>query len=269
MPDTSALSISSAAIGYDQKLVFEDLSLEIPSGQVTAFCGPNGCGKSTALKAMRRVMPLTRGEVRLLDRPLPEWPARELARELAMLSQTPEAPGEMKVEELIALGRYAHRPLLSGRRASDRAAVRAAMSAVDVVNLAERPIGALSGGQLQRVWLAMVIAQEAPVILLDEPTNHLDIAHALETLSLVRHLSRSMGKTVVVVLHDLNLAARFADTLVFFRKGEIAARGPVDEVFRADIIGEVFGIDCEVRPEGPDGRPFFLPHRRSLGIAAE
>ncbi|SFQ22981.1 ABC transporter ATP-binding protein [Tranquillimonas alkanivorans] len=268
MPD-SALSLSSAAIGYDRKLVFEDLSLDIPPGQVTALCGPNGCGKSTALKAMRRVLPLSRGEASLLDRPLSEWPARELARELAMLSQTPEAPGEMSVEELVALGRYAHRPPLSGRRATDRAAVTAAMSAVDVSDLAARPIGALSGGQLQRVWLAMVIAQESPVVLLDEPTNHLDIAHALETLSLVRHLSRAMGKTVVVVLHDLNLAARFADRLVFFRAGQIVSQGAVGEVFREEIISEVFGIDCEVRAEGPEGRPFFLPHHRAVRQAAE
>ena len=270
MPDrTATLSIRDADIGYDRRLVFEHLSLDILPGQVTAFCGPNGCGKSTALKALRRVLPVSRGEVRLLDRPLGDWPARELARELAMLSQTPEAPEEMTVAELIALGRYSHRPLLSGRRAADRAAVTSAMAAVDVADLAERPIGALSGGQLQRAWLAMVVAQEAPVILLDEPTNHLDIAHALETLSLVRYLTREMGRTVVVVLHDLNLAARFADRLIFFRKGAIAAQGTVEEVFRAEIIGQVFGIDCEVREEGPEGRPFFLPHHGRAARAAE
>ncbi|SDF08377.1 ABC transporter ATP-binding protein [Limimaricola pyoseonensis] len=265
MPDT-ALSLRDAAIGYDRKLVFEDLSLSVPEGRVTAFCGPNGCGKSTALKAMRRLLPLQAGAVELRGRPIAGWSPRDLARELAMLSQSPEAPVEITVEELAFMGRYAHRRALSGRKRSDRAAVTAALTAVDMADLAHRPIGALSGGQLQRAWLAMVIAQEAPVILLDEPTNHLDVAHALETLALVRHLSHEMGKTVVVVLHDLNLAARFADAITFFRAGRIAAEGPVAEVFRPEIIGEVFGIACEVRPDGPDGRPFVLPlHRATAG----
>ena len=240
--------------------MFESLSLEIPRGQVTALCGPNGCGKSTALKAMRRVLPLAGGEVQLKGRPLADWSARALARELAMLSQAPSAPEEMTVRDLVSLGRYAHRPALGGLAANDKAAVAGALRATDIADLAERPIGALSGGQLQRAWLAMVVAQEAPAIFLDEPTNHLDIAHALETLELVRGLCAGGGKTVVVVLHGLNLAARYADRLVFFRDGRIAAEGAVAEVFRAETIREVFGIECEV-DRRRDGAPFCIPLR--------
>lgn len=259
MPDPMpALSIDSAAIGYDTKQVFRDLCLDIASGRVTALCGPNGCGKSTALKAMRGILPATRGRISLLQRPLGDWPVRELARELAMLSQAPEAPGEMTVRDLVALGRYAHLAAFSGIRAADKIAIERAMHATDVVSLSDRPIGTLSGGQLQRTWLAMVVAQEAPVILLDEPTNHLDIAHALETLTLVRRLCDEENKTIVVVLHDLNLAARFADEIVFFRGGEVEARGEVCSVFTEEVIGCVFGIDCEIRNDGPGGKPFCL-----------
>ena len=236
------IALREAAAGYDERLVFEDLWLDIPAGQVTALCGPNGCGKSTALKAMRRLLPLRQGAALLEDRPVSERSARALAREIAMLGQTPEAPGDLTVRDLAGLGRYAH----ASRFARLSAAVDAALSAVDLAGLADRPIAALSGGQLQRAWLAMTVAQEAPAILLDEPTNHLDIAHALDTLHLVRRLAHGMGRTVVVVLHDLNLAARFADRLVLFKDGAVAGQGPVSEVFRPELISRVFDIDCEI-----------------------
>lgn len=253
-----SLSLDGVGVAYDGREVFHSLSLRIPPGQVTALCGPNGCGKSTALKAMRRVLPLSRGQIRLLQRPLSDWPAKELAREMAMLSQSPEAPEEMTVGDLVTLGRYAHRPAFSGLRPADREAVGAALGATDTAHLIDRAIGTLSGGQQQRAWLAMVIAQEAPVVLLDEPTNHLDIGHALETLALVRRLSREQGRTVIVVLHDLNLAARFADNIVFLRAGRIVAEGPVESVFSQAVVRETFRIDCEIREDGPERRPYCL-----------
>lgn len=245
MPDTH-IALREAAAGYGDRLVFEGLTLEIPAGQVTALCGPNGCGKSSALKAMRRLLPPRHGAALLGDRPVTERSARTLAREIAMLGQTPEAPGDLTVRDLAGLGRYAHASRFTGPGAADRAAVDAALSAVDLSDLADRPIAALSGGQLQRAWLAMTVAQEAPAILLDESTNHLDIAHALETLDLVRRLAHEMGRTVVVVLHDLNLAARFADRLVLFKDGGVAGQGPISEVFRPELISHVFDIGCEI-----------------------
>lgn len=258
------IALREAAVGYDGRLVFDGLTLEIPARQVTALCGPNGCGKSTALKAMRRLLPLQHGSALLAGLPVTERTAKVLAREMAMLGQTPEAPGDLTVRELAALGRYAHASRFSGLTATDRAAVEAALAAVDLSALADRPIAALSGGQLQRAWLAMTIAQEAPAILLDEPTNHLDIAHALETLDLVRRLAHEMGRTVVVVLHDLNLAARHADRLVLFRDGKIAGQGPVSEIFRADLIAAVFDIDCEIL-ESTTG-PLLIPRRKGQAV---
>lgn len=261
MPEVeAALAVESAIIGYRDKAVFDNLSLDITGGCITGFCGPNGCGKSTALKAIRRILPVTGGEIRLMDRALPMWPAKDLARELAMLSQSPEAPHELTVRDLIGLGRYAHRSAFSGLGPADRSAIETALSATSVDHLADRAIGSLSGGQLQRAWIAMILAQEAPIILLDEPTNHLDVAHALETLNLVRRLCDEEGKTVVTVLHDLNMAARFCDEIVFFRDGVVHERGGVSEVFRTDVIETVFGIACEIRPDGPGNRPYFLAH---------
>ncbi|EKF19738.1 ABC transporter ATP-binding protein [Nitratireductor pacificus] len=258
-PDRTEIELRRAALGYAGKRVFESLDLSIAAGRLTALCGPNGCGKSTALRAMRATLPAEAGDVLLRGRPISAFPARALAREVAMLTQSPSAPEEMTVEHLVSLGRYAHRRGFSADARADREAVAGALESTNLAHLADRAIGTLSGGQLQRVWIAMVLAQAAPVILLDEPTNHLDIAHALEVLSLVRRLGTEESKTVVVVLHDLNLAARFADEIIFFSGGRVAGSGPVDEVFRRELIEEVFGIECIVRREEASGRPYCIP----------
>lgn len=257
--DQSEIELRAAALGYPGKLVFDALDLAIRPGRLTALCGPNGCGKSTALRAMRAMLPTQGGSVLLRDTPLSQIPARALAREIAMLTQSPTAPDEMSVEQLVSLGRYAHRRAFTPDARADREAVAVALAQTNLTDLAHRAIGTLSGGQLQRVWIAMVLAQAAPVILLDEPTNHLDIAHALEVLSLVQRLGAQEGKTVVVVLHDLNLAARFADDIVFFRAGQVAGCGPVEEVFHQELIEDVFGIECIVRREEASDRPFCVP----------
>lgn len=261
MPENnkSEIELRGAALGYAGKLVFESLDLSIRAGRLTALCGPNGCGKSTALRAMRAMLPAEAGDVLLKGRSVSEFPAKALAREIAMLTQNPSAPEEMTVAHLVSLGRYAHRAGFSADARADRAAVAEALDSTNLTSLAERPIGTLSGGQLQRVWIAMVLAQAAPVILLDEPTNHLDIAHALEVLSLVRRLGAQEGKTVIVVLHDLNLAARFADDIVFFSGGQVAGSGEVNEVFRQELIEDVFGIECIVRREEASERPYCIP----------
>lgn len=257
--DQCEIELRAAALGYPGKLVFDALDLSIRPGRLTALCGPNGCGKSTALRAMRAMLPTQAGSVLLRDIPLSQIPAKALAREIAMLTQSPTAPDEMSVEQLVSLGRYAHRRAFAPDARADREAVAAALAQTNLAELAHRAIGTLSGGQLQRVWIAMVLAQAAPVILLDEPTNHLDIAHALEVLSLVQRLGAQEGKTAVVVLHDLNLAARFADDIVFFRAGQVAGCGPVEAVFHQELIEDVFGIECIVRREEASGRPFCVP----------
>ncbi|MCR4267444.1 ABC transporter ATP-binding protein [Nitratireductor sp. ZSWI3] len=253
------IELRDVALGYANRLVFEALDLSVRTGRLTALCGPNGCGKSTALRAMRALLPAQAGNVLLKGRSVAEFSAKALAREIAMLTQNPAAPDEMTVHHLVSLGRYAHRTGFSSDARADRAAVAAALDSTNLSDLGDRAIGTLSGGQLQRVWIAMVLAQAAPVVLLDEPTNHLDIAHALEVLSLVRRLGAQEGKTVIVVLHDLNLAARFADDIVFFQGGKVAGCGPVEEVFRRELIEEVFGIECLVRREEAADRPYCIP----------
>ncbi|WP_295814980.1 ABC transporter ATP-binding protein [uncultured Nitratireductor sp.] len=257
--ERAEVELRGAALGYPGKLVFDALDLSIRAGRLTALCGPNGCGKSTALRAMRAMLPARAGSVLLRDQPVSGLTAKVLAREIAMLTQSPTAPEELSVGQLVSLGRYAHRKAFASDTMVDREAIATALEQTNLTHLTDRPIGTLSGGQLQRVWIAMVLAQASPVILLDEPTNHLDIAHALDVLALVRRLGAQDGKTVVVVLHDLNLAARFADDIVFFRAGKVAGCGAVEDVFRQNLIEDVFGIECIVRQEPASGRPFCIP----------
>ncbi|MDO5641214.1 MAG: ABC transporter ATP-binding protein [Paracoccus sp. (in: a-proteobacteria)] len=257
--DKPLFQITNLSAGYGVVPVLDGLDLHLPEGRVTALCGPNGSGKSTVLRALRRLLSPRAGQISLNGRPLPDWPGKELARSLAMLSQSPDAPEEMTVAELAMLGRYAHRRLLAGPSATDRQACARAMAATGLSGHAETPLGALSGGQRQRAWIAMVLAQEAGTILLDEPTNHLDVAHAMEVLELVRRLNREGGRSIVVVLHDLNLAARYADHVVLFDQGRVIAQGGVDAVLTAPLLSRVYGIELQVlHPEGLDF-PIIVP----------
>lgn len=262
----SFASFEAASVGYRETMVFRDLTLSLPQGRITALCGPNGSGKSTALRAMRGLLGLRDGLVRIGDRPLGAWSLRDLAKQIAMLTQAPSAPDEISVADLVMLGRFAYRRAFVGPTAEDRMIVDRAIAACDLGDLAERPLGALSGGQSQRAWIAMVLAQDAPVILLDEPTNHLDIAHALETLELVRSLKHGQGKSIVVVLHDLNLAAKYADHMVLFREGKVAAEGAVAEVFTQATIAHVFDIECRVIEDPLHGRPICIPYPKGQAV---
>ncbi|WP_208354599.1 MULTISPECIES: ABC transporter ATP-binding protein [Paracoccaceae] len=259
------ITIDAGIMGYRDMTVFNGLTLSIPKGEVTALCGPNGCGKSTVLKAMRGIQPLSAGEVILDAMPLGQWSAKGLARTVAMLGQTPTAPEEMRVRDLVALGRYAHRKPFAGLDIGDHTAIDTALRATTMVALAETPLANLSGGQAQRAWLAMVLAQQSPVIFLDEPTNHLDISHALSTLSLVRQMARNGGKTVVIVLHDLNMAATVADRIVLFKSGQVAAEGPVKEVLTSQNIETVFDIPCAVMTRPDSNLPLVVPLLGRIG----
>ncbi|MEM9596589.1 MAG: ABC transporter ATP-binding protein [Acidobacteriota bacterium] len=258
MPDPR-LTVEDVAVSYRRHPVFEGLSLDIEAARVTAFCGPNGSGKSTALKAMRGLLPLTGGQILLDRRPLGGWGPKALARAVAMLGQTPSAPEDMTVHDLISLGRYPHRRPFAGLGAEDRDAVQRAARSTETADLLDRHLGTLSGGQMQRAWLAMILAQESSTVFLDEPTNHLDVAHALSTLALVRRMATEGGKTVVIVLHDLNMAAAIADRIVLFRGGSIAAQGSVREILREETIGDVFDIACTVLEHPDSGLPLVVP----------
>lgn len=240
---------------YDGITALDLIDLDLPEGKITALCGPNGSGKSTALRVLRGLHGAEAGEVEVAGRPIRDWTPRDLAKAVAMLSQSPDAPPELTVQDLVRLGRFAHRRRFAGRSREDLEACNRALAATEMTELAERPIGRLSGGQLQRAWIAMIIAQDAPRIFLDEPTNHLDVAHAFEVLELVRRLNATEGRSVVLVLHDLNMAMRYSDHLVLFDAGRVVASGPTRDVLSEERVAEVFGIRCRIIDIGGEEVP--------------
>lgn len=239
--------------------IVRGVTLDVPENAVTVLIGANGCGKSTLFAGLARLLVPAAGDVRLDGRSIDAMPTREVAKALALLPQHPIAPEGMTVAELVRQGRTPHQGLLGRGGPDDDAAVAAAMKATGVSELADRTADSLSGGQRQRVWLAMVLAQQTDILLLDEPTSFLDIGHAVELLDVVRRRNREHGTTVVMVLHDLFLAARYADHLVAMQDGEIVAAGEPTEVLTAQLAEQLYGIPCVVHPDPNTGRPVVLP----------
>lgn len=248
-------------LSYDDRRISEDLDLQIPHGEITVILGPNACGKSTLLRALSRLLTPQRGDVLLEGDEIRKMPPKALARRLGLLPQTSTAPPGITVVDLIARGRFPHQRMLSQWSEADQLAVARAMEATRTTPLADRLVEELSGGQRQRVWIAMVLAQDTPVMLLDEPTTYLDISHQLEVMELVRHLNRDEGRTVALVLHDLNQACRYADHLIVMSDGRIASRGRPDEVMTEQLLAEVFSLEARVVPDPVFGTPLVVPLR--------
>ncbi|GEC74113.1 ABC transporter ATP-binding protein [Microbacterium oxydans] len=246
--------------GYAAKTIVSDLDLLIARGGITALIGPNASGKSTLLGALSRLVPLQAGSVLLDGADIHALPTREVARRLGILPQSPVAPEGITVAELVRRGRHPHRRFGSAR-ASDDLIVARALLRTGVADLVDRPVDTLSGGQRQRAWIAMALAQETPLLLLDEPTSALDIAHQVEVLDLLVDLVAE-GTTVVVVLHDLAHAARYASTVVALRDGTIVASGPPTEVITAELVEQVFGVQARVIADPDTGAPLVLPRGR-------
>ncbi|GHH46810.1 ABC transporter ATP-binding protein [Streptomyces candidus] len=253
------LRAASLSLGYEDRTVVHELDLAIPDGRVTVIVGPNACGKSTTLRALGRLLKPKGGAVLLDGAELARIPTKKIAQSIGLLPQTPVAPEAITVADLVSRGRQPHQAWWKQWSADDERAVTAAMERTDVAALAERPVDALSGGQRQRVWIAMALAQETDLLLLDEPTTYLDISHQVEVLDLVRQLNREQGRTVVVVLHDLNQAARYADHLVAMKEGLVVAEGTPDEVVTAELVREVFGLESVVVPDPVTGSPLVVP----------
>jgi len=247
------------AYGGDKPVV-SGLTLEVPSGRLTAIVGPNGSGKSTLLRGMSRLMAPQSGRVLLDGKDIHRLPARELARELGILPQGPVTPEGITAVELVSRGRHPYRGMFARLTADDQSAIDQALAAVELEELKDRPVDQLSGGQRQRVWIAMVLAQGTPHLLLDEPTTYLDLAHAVDVMNVVHAAAHTSARTVVVVLHDLTLAAQYADHLVVMGNGEIAAQGSPVEVLSAELLQEVFGLRATVVEVG--GAPVVVPDRR-------
>ncbi|SHI99224.1 ABC transporter ATP-binding protein [Wenxinia saemankumensis] len=264
------LVVERVSSGYGSTPIVRDVSLAIPDAALTILVGPNGCGKSTLLKTMARVLPASGGRVVLDGRPVHGMPTRDVARRLALLPQGPVAPEGLSVRELVAQGRYPHQTLLRQWSRADARAVEAAMEAADVVRFADRPVSDLSGGQRQRCWMAMVLAQETDIILLDEPTTFLDLKVQVDLMRLLRRIAQEDGRTVVMVLHELNVAAAFADLLVMMRGGRLVAQGPVGTAFTAGALREVFGLEASVLTDPASGRPVCVPLvAPRMAVAAE
>lgn len=249
---STALSTDDLAVGHGDSVVVSDVDLSFAPGRCTAVVGANGSGKSTLLRALAGLAPAMAGTVSLDGTPVDTFGARALARQVAFLPQSPLVPGGITVAELVALGRHPHRRLLGGPTPDDERAIDDAMARTGIVAFADRTVDQLSGGERQRVWIAVALAQEAPVLLLDEPTTFLDIRHQLEVLALIRHLCDEGGRTVVAVLHDLNQASSFADHLVVVGNGRILAEGSPAEVLSAELLAEAFGVHADVHLDGDD-----------------
>jgi iron complex transport system ATP-binding protein len=235
-----------------ESLVLQGLDLEVLEGEVVALVGPNGSGKSTLLRALGRVLKPKGGAVLLEGRAMAEWPTREVARRLALLPQGPTLTNDMSVNELVWMGRSPHQGLLGLPTQADRSAVEWALSETGVDYLAQRRMLSLSGGERQRVWLAMALAQQPQVLLLDEPTTFLDLSHQLEVLELIRYLNAEHGLTVVMVLHDLNQAARYAGRIVALKDGCVYGEGPPGRILTPDTLRDVFAVEGRII-QGPDG----------------
>lgn len=253
------LAARRIGVGYGAGAVIDDLSLDVPQGEMTIIVGPNGCGKSTLLKAMARVLPLKRGEVLLGGRPIHKMRTRQVAAQLALLPQGPIAPEGLTVRELVAQGRFPHQSLIRQWSREDARAVDDAMAAANVTGFADRRVAELSGGQRQRCWIAMVLAQETDILLLDEPTTFLDLKVQVDLMTLLGGIARDRGRTLVVVMHELNVAAAFADRLVMMKAGKIVTEGPVADVFTAENLDLVFGLEATILVDASSGRPVCSP----------
>ncbi len=265
-----SLTVTGLCAGYGDTDVLSGLDLVVPTGEVTAIVGANACGKSTLLRAMSRLIAPRRGEVLLDGKAIHHMPSRDLARVMGLLPQAPIAPEGITVADLVSRGRHPHQGLFSRWTRRDDEAVAAALTATRTTDLAERPVDELSGGQRQRVWIAMALAQETGILLLDEPTTFLDIAHQIEVLDLLTDLNETRGTTVVMVLHDLNLAARYADHLVAMAGGRLHVRGRPDEVLTEGNVRAVFGLESRVVTDPVSARPMMLPiGRRRIAEAAD
>ena len=262
MTTEHTLSLEGLDAGYRDRPVIHGLDLTPVSGAITAIVGANACGKSTLLRAMSRLLRPTGGHVLLDGRDVHSLPPKELARTLGLLPQTPLAPAGITVVDLVGRGRHPHQGVMHRWTSADDEAVAEALEATRIADLAERSVDELSGGQRQRVWIAMALAQRTDVLLLDEPTTYLDVNNQVEVLDLLVDLNQTRGTTIIMVLHDLNLAARYADQLVAMGAGRVHAQGTPEQVLTEETVRAVFGMESTVITDPVSGRPMMLPRGR-------
>jgi len=270
MKPLHSLEAKNIAAGYDNKVIINGINITIPNNKISVIIGANACGKSTLLKTLARLIHPVSGEILLDGKKLTDIAPKHLARVLGLLPQSPVAPEGIIVGDLVARGRFPYQSFFKGLGKNDYQAVEEAMAIMGITDLAGRCVGELSGGQRQRVWIAMALAQQTDILLLDEPTTFLDITYRVEILDLLTDLNKKRGTTIVMVLHDINLSARYADHIFALRKGKLIAEGSPSEIITELLIKQVFDLDCEVISDPVSGSPFIVPkgrhHTKSLPL---
>ncbi|WP_195575868.1 ABC transporter ATP-binding protein [Paenibacillus sp. 1001270B_150601_E10] len=254
------LITSGLDVAYEDRLIVKGLNLSIPAGKITALVGSNGSGKSTILKTMARIMKPKAGQVLLDGKSIHQQTTKEVARQLAILPQNPTAPDGLTVKELISYGRFPYQKGFGNLSKQDHEAIVSAIEVTGLAEFADRSVDHLSGGQRQRAWIAMALAQETDILFLDEPTTFLDMAHQLEVLKLLQKLNEEEGRTIGMVVHDLNHATRYAQHMVCIKQGSVLGEGTPEEVVTPDLLREVFGIEADIVPDPRTGVPLCLPY---------
>ena len=256
----NCISTKNLNISYGNLDIVKDLNLDIPKGKITTIIGSNGCGKSTILKTIARIIQPKSGDIFVNNINIKQQSPKELAKTMAVLPQSPQAPSGLTVEELIAYGRFPHQKGFGKMRKEDNDIVTWALQSTGIEEFRDRPIEALSGGQRQRAWIAMALAQQTDILILDEPTTYLDLAHQLEILKLLEELNRKQGTTIVMVIHELNNAARFADHMIGVKKGKVICQGSAEEVMTKENLKELFNIDAEIVQDPRNNKPVCLTY---------
>ncbi|MEK5330363.1 MULTISPECIES: ABC transporter ATP-binding protein [unclassified Lysinibacillus] len=259
MKPTHTFRAEQITAGYENKTILQDVSVTIPSNKISIIIGANGCGKSTLLKTMARLIKPTSGQVTLDGQPIQKMPPKQLAKVLGLLPQSPIVPEGITVADLVGRGRFPHHSFLKGWSKKDYEAVAEAMEMMNITEFADRHIDELSGGQRQRVWIAMALAQQTDILFLDEPTTYLDITYQVEILDLLTDLNRKYGTTIVMVLHDINLSARYADYIFALHEGQLVAEGTPSDIITNGLIKDIFALECMVIEDPVSNSPSVVP----------
>ncbi|MCG8573007.1 MAG: ABC transporter ATP-binding protein [Spirochaetes bacterium] len=260
-----AIKVNQIKAGYKNHLVINDLSLNIPKGKFCSIIGPNGCGKSTLLRTIARTLKISAGSISIFDQPLYSYETKHLARKLAFLAQSPHIPDQFSVRELVSYGRFPYTNWLGRLKSADHKIIEQAMEMTEIQQFSDRELLHLSGGERQRAWIAMALAQEAEILLLDEPTTYLDIAHQFQTLELICRLHQETKRTILMVLHDLNQAARYSDYIFVLKQGQLVTQGKPGEIITEELLKEVFQIETKVVWDDENHCPYFIPLKGDKG----
>ncbi|MFE8702298.1 ABC transporter ATP-binding protein [Cytobacillus sp. FJAT-54145] len=260
------IEAQNLSLAYGDSLIIDQLDLQIPKGEITVFIGGNGCGKSTLLRSIARLLKPKSGAVLLEGKAIAKMPTKEVAKQMAILPQSPVAPEGLTVLQLVKQGRYPYQTWLKQWSEEDEEKVNNALKATGIEALKDRPVDSLSGGQRQRAWIAMTLAQDTDIVLLDEPTTYLDMTHQIEILDLLFELNETEKRTIVMVLHDLNLACRYAHNIVAVKDKKVFAQGKPEYVINCSLVKNVFGMDCEVTMDPLFGTPLCIPYGKGRCI---